>query len=443
VSLQLRFVLYLAGAHLAFATLAAPFLIANRIWLLAAEVLLAGSLLLGLRLVRGLFRPLALIQDSARFLQEGDFTARLRETAQPELNQLVRVHNRMVDHLREERARLQEQHHFLGQILEQSPSAIVVLDFDGALALCNPAARRLLGLDPDAAPVAGRRLDDFPRDAAVAHALSALAPGETRVVPLPDGRRLKCRRGAFVDRGFPRGFFLIEELTDELRQAEKAAYDKLIRLMSHEVNNSVGATGSLLHSCLNYTPLLPEEAGRDLETALRVVITRTDHLGKLMRSFADVTRLPPPQLQPGDLQELLGRVAVLLRAECERRRVAWTWVVEQPPGAVALDAAQMEQVFVNIAKNALEAIGQDGTITVRLGRRGARPFVAFEDTGAGIPPEAQAHLFSPFFTTKETGQGIGLMLIQQILDQHHFDYALESPPGGPTRFTIVFSPRPG
>jgi two-component system, NtrC family, nitrogen regulation sensor histidine kinase NtrY len=441
VSLQRRLVLYLVGVHLAFAALAAPFLIANRIWLLAAEVLLVGSMLLGLRLVRGLFRPLALIQDSAQFLQEGDFTARLRETAQPELDQLVRVHNRMADHLRDERTRLQEQHHFLGQILDQSPSAIVVLDFDGALALCNPAARRLLDLE--AGPVAGRRLDELPPGAGAAHALSALAPGETRVVPLPDGRRLKCRRGSFVDRGFSRGFFLMEELTEELRQAEKAAYEKLIRMMSHEVNNSVGATGSLLHSCLNYTPLLPEEAGRDLETALKVVISRTDQLGKLMRSFADVTRLPPPRRQPGDLQELLGRVSVLLRAECERRRVAWTWVVEQAPGPVEMDAAQMEQVFVNIAKNALEAIGGDGTITVRLGRRGPRPFVALEDTGPGILPEAQAHLFSPFFTTKETGQGIGLMLIQQILDQHHFDYALESPPGGPTRFTILFPPAAG
>ena len=170
-----------------------------------------------------------------------------------------------------------------------------------------------------------------------------------------------------------------------------------------------------------------------------MVISRTEQLGGLMRSFADVVRLPPPQLRPTDPQEVLARVAVLLRAECERRRVTWTWAPEAPPpGAIALDPVQMEQVFVNIAKNALEAIGQDGTLTVRFGRRADRPFVALEDSGPGIPPEARAQLFTPFFTTKDTGQGIGLMLIQQILDQHHFDYTLESPPGGPTRFTVVF-----
>ena len=208
-------------------------------------------------------------------------------------------------------------------------------------------------------------------------------------------------------------------------------------MMSHEVNNSVGATGSLLHSCLTYRPLLPEEQGRDLEAALRVVITRTEQLGGLMRSFAEVVRLPPPQRRPTDLEELLRRVAVLLRAECERRQVTWTWAIEEPPGPIDLDPAQLEQVFVNIAKNALEAIDRTGTLTVRLGRRGTRPCATIEDTGPGIPPEARAHLFTPFFTTKDTGQGIGLMLIQQILEQHHFDYSLESPPGGPTRFSIL------
>ncbi len=442
MKLRWRFVLYVVAVNAAAGALLFPFLVANPLWLLAAEAGLALSLLVGLRLVRGLFRTLALIQDGAQFLRDRDFTARLRETNQPELDTLVGVYNQMVDHLRQERARLQEQHHFLAQILEQSPSAIVVLDFDGAISLCNPAAVRLLDAAGAAGPAAptpvGRRLADFPADASLAHALHTLAGGETRVVPLPDGRRLKCRRGSFLDRGFPRGFFLIEELTEELRQAERAAYEKLIRMMSHEVNNSVGATGSLLVSCLTYAPLLPAEQGHDLEAALRVVITRTEQLGGLMRSFAEVVRLPPPRRRPTDLEALLREVAVLLRAECERRRVTWTWAIEEAPGPIDLDPVQLEQVFVNLAKNALEAIGEGGTLTVRLGRRGPRPFATVEDTGPGIPPEARAHLFTPFFTTKETGQGIGLMLIQQILDQHQFDYTLDSPPGGPTRFTIVF-----
>jgi two-component system, NtrC family, nitrogen regulation sensor histidine kinase NtrY len=428
---------YLVVIHVVMGAVILPMQLGRWGWLLLAELLLVVSLLVGVRLTRGLDHTLEVIASGVQFLREGDFTARLRPSGRPQLDQLIGVYNQMVDHLRDERTRLQEQHHFLAQILESSPSAVVVLDFEGGIDLCNPAAERLLGLRAEACR--GRRLSSlaasFPSP--VAETLQTLAVGETRVMPLSDGRRLKCRHGTFQDRGFARAFFTIEELTEELRQAEKAAYEKLIRMMSHEVNNSVGATGSLLHSCLNYRALLPEEQGQDLETALRVVITRIEQLGSLMRSFAEVVRLPAAQLRPCDPQELLRRVALLLRAECDRRGVAWKWEIEQPAGLVSLDPVQMEQVLMNIAKNAMEAIVGTGTITVRIGRREQRPFIAIEDTGPGIMPEARAHLFTPFFSTKDGGQGIGLMLIQQILVQHRFDYTLEGPPGGPTRFTIV------
>ena len=168
---------------------AVPFLVANPLWLLAAEVGLALSLLVGLRLVRGLFRTLALIQDGAQFLRDRDFTARLRETDQPELDTLVGVYNQMVDHLRQERARLQEQHHFLAQILEQSPSAIVVLDFDGAISLCNPAASGCSAAGPPDRPHPRPRPPPrrLPPGRQPGPALHTLAGGETRVVPLPDG----------------------------------------------------------------------------------------------------------------------------------------------------------------------------------------------------------------------------------------------------------------
>lgn len=209
-------------------------------------------------------------------------------------------------------------------------------------------------------------------------------------------------------------------------------------MMSHEVNNSVGAVSSLLDSSLGVGRGLPGEQRQDLESALRVAIGRTEQLGAFMRGFAEVVRVPPPRLAPCDLQGLLEGITRLLGPDAERRRVRWQWDAPVPLPAVALDRIQMEQVFVNVLKNALEAIGEDGTITVRLGQRGPRPFVTVEDSGPGLPPEARANLFTPFFTTKENGQGLGLTLVREILDQHRFDYALEAPPGGPTQFTVVF-----
>jgi two-component system nitrogen regulation sensor histidine kinase NtrY len=135
---------------------------------------------------------------------------------------------------------------------------------------------------------------------------------------------------------------------------------------------------------------------------------------------------------------LLEDVAVLMRPAAAERRVTWRWQIDERPALIPMDRIQMEQVLVNVVKNALEAIGQDGTVTVRVGRRAGRPWLAVEDTGPGLTPEARRQLFTPFFTTKEQGQGIGLTLVQQILSQHRFDYTLDSPAGGPTRFTILF-----
>ena len=167
-----------------------------------------------------------------------------------------------------------------------------------------------------------------------------------------------------------------------------------------------------------------------------MVIARTEQLNAFMMSFADVVRLPKPQLQSCDLRELLESISLLMRAESSHREIEWKWELQAQLDAVPMDRGQMEQVFLNIVKNAVEAIGERGTITIRSGHRSGRRFVEIEDTGCGISPQVRANLFTPFFSTKEHGQGIGLTLIEEILDHHRFEFALEGPPGGPTRFTI-------
>jgi signal transduction histidine kinase len=252
------------------------------------------------------------------------------------------------------------------------------------------------------------------------------------------GRRVRCVLGSFVERGFPRRFVLLEELTEELRRYERLAYEKLIRLLSHEVNNSAGAASSLLHSCLNYAPQLQDADREDYENAVRVVITRIEHLSSFMKGFADVVRLPPPRKVLSDVRQVLEGTVTLWRPDAETRRIAWEWEFEGEPGVVALDRVQIEQVFLNLLKNAIEAVGQDGRITLRLGKRERRAFLQVEDTGPGLSEEVRTNLFTPFFTTKPGGQGLGLTLVKEVLSQHGFEYSLEGPPGGPTRFTIFF-----
>jgi len=434
VTLRSKVVLYLVAVHLLVAALAVYLLRQHRPWLLAVEALLVVSVVVGVRVFQAIFGPLQLIRTGIQFLRDSEFTTRFREVGQPELDELTRVYNKMSDRLREERIRALEQYYFISQIIQASPLGILIFDFDDRISVANPAAARML--QTPAAQLAGKKLNEL--ENRFAGELAAVTPGESKFLSLDGARRVLCRKSSFLDRGFPRTFLMMEELTEELRRAERAAYEKIIRLMSHEVNNSVGASSSLLQSCLHYSEQLRDEDRRDFENALQVAMLRNQHLNSFMKSYADVIRLPRPELRPCDVRQLLEDLAVLLKPECRERRIQWAWDAAEAPDPLPMDKNQMEQVFINVLRNAIEAIGQDGTITVKMGRKPGRGFVAIEDTGHGIRPEARAHLFTPFFSTKENGRGIGLTMVREILTQHGFQFSLDSAPGGPTEFTVRF-----
>src|SRR5215813_12898785 len=434
ISLRLKFILYLILIHLLFAGVAGYLLSKNRVWLLAIEAVFIVSLYAGLRLIRHLFNTIELINTGAQFIQDSDFTSRFSEVGQQELDHLIKVYNRMADHLREERTRMQEQNYFLDRVLTASPSGVITLDFDGRVTTVNPAAERML--QQSAGDLIGGKLSELKTP--FAGALDDLKPGEARIISLTGRRRVKCQRSQFLDRGFTRDFILMEGLTEELRLVEKTAYEKVIRMMSHEVNNSVGSANSLLHLLLHYSGQLRGEDRQDFETALGVAIGRTDHLNAFMRNFADVFRLAPPNLLPCDVKKLVEDVMFLFRAECSRRRIDLRCAIENTPGLVQMDRSQMEQVLVNVLKNATEAIGENGRITIRIDKQADKNVVVIEDTGCGISTAARDNLFTPFFSTKGDGQGIGLTVAQEILDAHGFEFSLESLPGGPTQFTIWF-----
>jgi len=436
VSFRARLVTYFVVVHLALAGLGGWLVWTEPYALIGVELALVLSLAVGIGLVRRAIGHRALAEDARRLVHDQAFTSRFLPVGEPDVDDLIALYNRMVDTLRDERVRLAEQHQFLAQVLAVSPSGIVVLGFDGEIASLNPAAARLLGVSP---ATTGQPL------AALATPLAAamvdLPAHESRVVGLDGAARVRIQRGGFVDRGFPRAFFVLEELTGELRQAERTAYEKLIRVMSHEVNNTVASSTSLLHSSLTYARELGDESRRDFEAALGVVIARTAQLNAFMKGFADVYRLPAPSRQPCDLVAILQRVVALVSARPEAAGIAWRWELDAPAIRLSADPAQLEQAMLNVLTNAVEAIaGQStpGTITIRATSKRAPTRIEIEDTGAGLTPEVQANLFTPFFSTKPAGQGIGLTLIGEILAGHGFDYALERTDRGTTAFRIVF-----
>jgi two-component system nitrogen regulation sensor histidine kinase NtrY len=400
-------------------------------------VLLLASAATGVWLLRALFGPLELVRSSAVLLAERDFSTRLRDVGQPELDALIAVYNRMIDALREERLRALEQHHFLEEVVRASPAGVLTFDFDGRLTTANPGAERLLRCRSE--EIAGRPLAALP--APFVDRVAALDVGESVILPLYGNRRVRWQKSRFMDHGSPRLLLLVEELTEELRRSERAAYEKIVRVLSHEINNSIGASASLLESCLHYAQqIVPADRG-DFETALNVAVARMRHLNAFVRSYAEVVRLPPPRREQVDLARLVEDLGHLLQGECAAAGVAFSLECVAPPAPVSIDAHQIEQVLVNVLRNAVEAAGPGGWVRMRVDGEGSRrPVLTVEDSGPGIPEDVQTQLFTPFFSTKENGRGIGLMVAQEILTQHGFAFALESAPSGglPTRFTIRF-----
>lgn len=431
MTLRARVIAYLAAVHLVFAALAVLLFRQSPLWLFAIELAFAISLVTGIHLARRGLGTATLGAEAARLVAEQELTSRLRPTGDSDADRLIALYNRIVDSLRAERVRVQEQQHFFGQVIGASPTGLVILDLDGRIADLNPAAERLL--DVSRADAIGRPLWQAGR--LLADQLAGLAAGESRVVSLAGPRRVRCQRGQFMDRGFPRSFFVIEELTEELRRFERGAYEKLIRVMSHEVNNTVTAANSLLQSSLTYTRQLPEGPRAEVEQAVGIVMARTEALGTFMRRFADVFRLPPPVRTTAVLQEVVEPLVSLLRARPEWARLAWTWEAPVLPVTVAIDRPQFEQAVLNILKNAAEAAGPAGHVGVRMDVGPSGPRLMIEDDGPGFGAEVQENLFTPFFSTKPDGQGIGLTLVQEILVAHGFDYRLERR-GGLTVFTI-------
>jgi signal transduction histidine kinase len=428
--LRRRFFLYLLFVHLVFFGVTAWRL--DGWWLLAVELFFAVSLLAGWRLLQALLEPVRFLETSSDLLEVTDYTTRFREIGQVDVDRLIRLYNRMIDTLREERLQNREQEQLLLRITSISPAGIVVLDHDERIVSANPAAVSMFDRAEEA--LRGLRLDEL--EVSFARRLASLAEGGAQILNLRGRRRVRAQRLSFMDRGFRRGFLVLDELTTELHQSEKAAYDKLIRMMSHEVNNTSGAVISLLESCLTYAPSLDEADRPDFVEALNVATRRTSHMNDFMRSFADVIRLPRPSKAPCDLVGVVREVEALMRTQLAEHNIRWSFDAPDGFPLVTCDRNQMEQALVNIVKNAVEAIDHDGAIEVSATHQKGHARLVIEDTGGGIPSEVQDHLFTSFFTTKPSGQGIGLTLIQEILLGHGFDYALETSSPGRAAFRI-------
>lgn len=411
-------------------------LLVCRMWLGVAVsdyVLLAdGVLLLGVLL---LFRwqivePLHLMETGMLLLREQDFSSRLRRVGQTDADNIVDVFNRMMDALKAERLHVREQNQLFDLIFRSSPMGILILDLDRRVDSVNPSGERLLGVSLEA--VRGKRLDECSFD--LCEDLCSLAMDEVRTVRLTDSNIYRCSRQSFLNGGFRHTFYLVELLTEEVSQAERKAYEKVIRMIAHEVNNTVAGVTSTLDTLETAMEDMPDSA--ELCELMRVCIERCYNMGRFITNFADVVKIPDPILVHSDLNEVVRVNMQFLETMCGERRIALVMHLSPEPVWVDLDVVLFQQVLVNIFKNAVESIGLEGTVYIRTSA--GSPVLEVADTGRGIDKETASKLFSPFFSTKPNGQGIGLMLVREVLMKHHCTFSLRTGDDGLTRFTIHF-----
>ena len=432
MTLRTKLIVYLIAAHVLFAAIALATLASRPAALIGAEAVLALSVVAGVTLVRAWIVPMRLVRSGMHLMQDGDFTAHFRPTGHAEIDAMIAVYNRMIDTLRDERARGREQEGFVQKLIAASPSGILTLDHDGRVSLINGAADRFL--EAPAGYVLGRPLHAV--ELPLARALAGLPSGGSDVVTLHGRRRFNCVRASFYDRGHARTFFLVQELTAELHATEKAAYEKLVRMTTHEVNNSVAAVRSLLESMGTYAPQLSADDRADFRKGIDVAVTRLDHLNAFMRGFADVVRLPAPALRPCVLKDLVDDILVLMGPQLLARRIDVRWVEVADAGPSLLDRNQIEQVLLNVVKNAMEAIGADGRIALALRSEQGHLLLEISDSGPGLPDAIRGHLFTPFFSTKKDGRGLGLTVVREILAQHRFEFDLDNLEEGGARFRL-------
>ena len=352
-------------------------------------------------------RPLQTMANLLSALREGDFSVRARGARRDEpLGDVMSEINTLSRTLQDQRMSALEATALLRTVMEEIEVAIFAFDADGRLRLANHAGQLLL------AKPAERILG---RDAAELGLAECLTGDAARLIttPFPGGSgRWGMRRSQFREGGRPHFLVVIADLSRTLREEELRAWQRLVRVLGHELNNSLAPIKSIagsLGSVLRREPRAPDWE-HDMRSGLEIIESRAEGLSRFMQAYARLARLPVPTLAPCEVSALVHRVVAL------ETRLEVT-VLESRSLTLPCDAAQIEQVLINLVKNGVEAAHEtDGG--VRIGWRKIPGYVEIfvEDDGPGIA--TATNLFVPFFTTKPEGSGIGLVLCRQIAENH-------------------------
>ncbi|WP_300621090.1 ATP-binding protein [Dokdonella sp.] len=385
-------------------------------WTSAAAIVAAAAitLLLAAALQRRAVFPLYTLTNLLEALREGDYSLRgSRARRGDAVGEVVWEINALAQTLREQRLAVEEKSAQLAKVLAALDIAVLSFDTEGFVSLANPAAERLLGR-----PFA--QLDG--RSAQALGLAGFLEEDRARVVEyaFPGGSgRWEIRHARFRADGRPHHLLVVTDLSRALREEERLAWQRLLRVLGHELNNSLAPIRSMAETVSRLVSLdpPPEDWRDDARSGLDVIADRADALARFMARYTQLARLPPPNRREVAFDELARRAARLEQRLDVR-------IADGPAVTADIDPDQIEQALINLIRNAVDAALTTGG-DVALGWRNENGTLVVDvvDGGPGLPPSG--NLFVPFFTTKPGGSGIGLVLTRQIVEQHGGILSLE------------------
>lgn len=373
-----------------------------------AWIVLAAVVIVTAGLARWQYRrvvyPLHTLTGLLEALREGDYS--MRGAAASVLGDVVYDINTLAERLQKERIQFEESTHLLSKTLSALDSAVFVFDEDRRLRLLNPAAQQLLNAERHR--LFGRRADEL--------GLASLLEGAASQVlahafPQRSGR-FEIRHAALRRDGRGGQLLVVNDVGHVLREEERQAWKRLLRVLGHEVNNSLAPIQSMagtLATLVAREPL-PEDWREDFAGGVAVIGNRAAALTRFLAGYSRLARLPPPNKRSVDMVAVIDKVVRLEQRLQVRVEAGETVPVEADPD-------QLEQALINLVANAVEAVDDvDGEVCVRWRGEMARVVVEVVDNGPG--PPLSDNLFVPFFTTKSGGSGIGLALVRQIAEAH-------------------------
>jgi two-component system, NtrC family, nitrogen regulation sensor histidine kinase NtrY len=359
--------------------------------------------------------PLRTLSNMLAALHEGDFSIRARGAGRSDaLGEVLHEVNALGETLRLQRLGAMEATALLRKVMEEIDVAVFAFDADNRLRLINRAGERILNRSAE------RMLGRTAAELGIENCLKVDTPHIAQIAFPGKMGKWEIHRGSFREGGKPHHLLLISDLSQALREEERLAWQRLIRVIGHELNNSLAPIKSVAE---NLSGLVaredrPSDWEDDLRRGLAVIAGRSDGLARFMNAYARLARLPAPQLRPVHVSTWIQRAASL----DPRKEVP---VKAGPDLTIQADADQLDQVLINLVKNAVDAaLETGGGVQVGWDKRDGFLEVWVRDEGPGIP--SASNLFVPFFTTKPGGSGIGLVLSRQIAEAHGGSLSLEN-----------------